>query len=106
MCSFNRTLPYTNLHTFSFQLTQLWICDWLLEIRTTLWQDLSQDAEFEKSISSMSLAGFQRDLACLRQLCQHIPVSINSYTGGVWKIVRSTLGSDLGPKKKEKKLYK
>ncbi|XP_072760839.1 sterol regulatory element-binding protein 2-like [Anoplolepis gracilipes] len=54
-------------------LTQLWICDWLLEIRTTLWQDLSQDAELEKSIASMSLAGFQRDLACLRQLCQHIP---------------------------------
>lgn len=74
----HRFLSYTNLHTFSFQLTQLWICDWLLEIRTTLWQDLSQDAEFEKSVSSMSLAGFQRDLACLRQLCQHIPVSVNS----------------------------
>ncbi|KMQ87614.1 sterol regulatory element-binding protein [Lasius niger] len=54
-------------------LTQLWVCDWLLEIRTTLWQDLSQDVELEKPVASMSLAGFQRDLACLRQLCQHIP---------------------------------
>ncbi|KAH0945834.1 hypothetical protein HN011_011135 [Eciton burchellii] len=51
-------------------LTQLWICDWLLELRTTLWQE--SDAELEKPIN-MSLAGFQRDLACLRQLCQHIP---------------------------------
>ncbi|KAL6256820.1 hypothetical protein P5V15_011759 [Pogonomyrmex californicus] len=52
-------------------LTQLWICDWLLEIRTILWQEL--DTEPERSIASISLAGFQRDLACLRQLCQHIP---------------------------------
>lgn len=65
-------------YAFSFQLTQLWICDWLLEIRTTLWQDLSQDAELEKSVANMSLAGFQRDLACLRQLCQPLPVSVNA----------------------------
>lgn len=79
MYFYNKTLPYTNLcYAFSFQLTQLWICDWLLEIRTTLWQDLSQDAELEKSVANISLAGFQRDLACLRQLSQHIPVSVNS----------------------------
>ncbi|KAG5316775.1 SRBP2 protein, partial [Acromyrmex insinuator] len=52
-------------------LTQLLVCDWLLEIRTILWQEM--DVEPERSIASVSLAGFQRDLACLRQLCQHIP---------------------------------
>ncbi|XP_011701479.1 PREDICTED: sterol regulatory element-binding protein 1 isoform X2 [Wasmannia auropunctata] len=52
-------------------LTQLLVCDWLLEIRTILWQEM--DAEPERSVASVSLAGFQRDLACLRQLCQHIP---------------------------------
>ncbi|KAG5333437.1 SRBP2 protein, partial [Acromyrmex heyeri] len=52
-------------------LTQLLVCDWLLEIRTILWQEM--DPEPERSIASVSLAGFQRDLACLRQLCQHIP---------------------------------
>ncbi|XP_025988854.2 sterol regulatory element-binding protein 2 isoform X2 [Solenopsis invicta] len=52
-------------------LTQLLVCDWLLELRTILWQEM--DAEPERSIVSASLAGFQRDLACLRQLCQHIP---------------------------------
>jgi hypothetical protein len=44
-----------------------------------LWQE--SDAELEKPIN-MSLAGFQRDLACLRQLCQHIPVSINPLNKG------------------------
>ncbi|XP_020286375.1 sterol regulatory element-binding protein 2 isoform X2 [Pseudomyrmex gracilis] len=52
-------------------LMQLWVCDWLLELRTTLWQDF--DAESERSTANLSLVGFQRDLACLRQLCQHIP---------------------------------
>ncbi|KAL0112766.1 hypothetical protein PUN28_012200 [Cardiocondyla obscurior] len=52
-------------------LTQLLVCDWLLEIRTILWQEL--DTEPERSVANVSLAGFQRDLACLRQLCQHIP---------------------------------
>lgn len=55
----------------SVLLTQLWICDWLLEMRTTLWQEL--DSELERPNGSLSLGGFQRDLACLRQLCQHIP---------------------------------
>lgn len=51
----------------------MWICDWLLEMRTTLWQEL--DSDLEKLTTNISLRGFQRDLACLRQLCQHIPVS-------------------------------
>ncbi|XP_014484348.1 PREDICTED: sterol regulatory element-binding protein 1 [Dinoponera quadriceps] len=52
-------------------LIQLWVCDWLLELRTALWQDF--DAELDRSVANVSLASFQRDLACLRQLCQHIP---------------------------------
>lgn len=42
-------------------------------MRTTLWQEL--DSDLEKLTTNISLRGFQRDLACLRQLCQHIPVS-------------------------------
>ncbi|KAG7199923.1 hypothetical protein KM043_014361 [Ampulex compressa] len=52
-------------------LMQLWICDWLLEMRTSLWQET--DCDNDRPGGSMSLGGFQRDLACLRQLCQHIP---------------------------------
>ncbi|XP_003703827.1 sterol regulatory element-binding protein 1 [Megachile rotundata] len=55
-------------------LTQLWICDWLLEMRTTFWQEL--DGDLERSNINISLGGFQRDLACLRQLCQHIPSTL------------------------------
>lgn len=55
----------------------MWICDWLLEMRTTLWQELDND--LEKLTTNISLGGFQRDLACLRQLCQHIPVSLYIY---------------------------
>lgn len=57
---------------FEFQLAQLWVCDWLLELRTSLWQEM--EVEVGKPVSSNLLPGFQRDLACLRQLCQHIPV--------------------------------
>ncbi|XP_066583236.1 sterol regulatory element-binding protein 1 [Prorops nasuta] len=52
-------------------LTQLWICDWLLEMRTTFWQE--QENETNRASINLSLASFQRDLACLRQLCRHIP---------------------------------
>ncbi|XP_015596800.1 sterol regulatory element-binding protein 1 [Cephus cinctus] len=52
-------------------LTQLWICDWLLELRTSLWEEL--ETENVKTYGHSALAGFQRDLACLRQLCQQIP---------------------------------
>ncbi|KAJ8682097.1 hypothetical protein QAD02_017889 [Eretmocerus hayati] len=50
-------------------LTQLWVCDWLLEMRTTLWEELRE----EKPAANSTLVGFQRDLACMRQLSQHIP---------------------------------
>lgn len=70
-------LVYYNCKQQSSQnvlLTQLWICDWLLEMRTTLWQEL--DSDLEKLTTNISLRGFQRDLACLRQLCQHIPSTL------------------------------
>ncbi|KAK0183127.1 hypothetical protein PV327_001197 [Microctonus hyperodae] len=53
------------------QLVQLWICDWLLEFRTILWQELS--SEVNQPGISVFLAGFQRDLSRLRQLSKHIP---------------------------------
>ncbi|XP_076178281.1 sterol regulatory element-binding protein 1-like [Ptiloglossa arizonensis] len=70
-------LVYYNCKQQSSQnvlLTQLWICDWLLDMRTTLWQEL--DSDLERPNSSIPLGGFQRDLACLRQLCQHIPSTL------------------------------
>ncbi|KAK9306386.1 hypothetical protein QLX08_002905 [Tetragonisca angustula] len=70
-------LVYYNCKQQSSQnvlLTQLWICDWLLEMRTTLWQELDND--LENSTTNISLGSFQRDLACLRQLCQHIPSTL------------------------------
>ncbi|XP_031842037.1 sterol regulatory element-binding protein 1 [Nomia melanderi] len=70
-------LVYYNCKQQSSQnvlLTQLWICDWLLEMRTTLWQELDND--LERPSINISLGGFQRDLACLRQLCQHIPSTL------------------------------
>ncbi|XP_015429774.1 PREDICTED: sterol regulatory element-binding protein 1 [Dufourea novaeangliae] len=71
-------LVYYNCKQQSSQnvlLTQLWICDWLLEMRTTLWQELDNDSK--RSNINVSLGGFQRDLACLRQLCQHIPSTLS-----------------------------
>ncbi|XP_054005282.1 sterol regulatory element-binding protein 1 [Hylaeus anthracinus] len=70
-------LVYYNCKQQSSQnvlLTQLWICDWLLDMRTTLWQEL--DSDIERPNTSIPLGGFQRDLACLRQLCQHIPSTL------------------------------
>lgn len=65
--AFNRRLRWL------FQLTQLWVCDWLLEMRTSLWEELKGD--IEKPVFNSTLVGFQRDLACMRKLSQHISVS-------------------------------
>ncbi|XP_044018988.1 sterol regulatory element-binding protein 1 isoform X2 [Aphidius gifuensis] len=55
------------------QLIQLWVCDWLLELRTILWQELCGcDKGNDHAVTNFFLAGFQRDLAKLRQLSQHI----------------------------------
>lgn len=55
----------------NFLLTQLWICDWLLEMRTKMWQE--QDSETKNLPMSPSLPKFQRDLLCLKQLYHRIP---------------------------------
>ncbi|KAL7300175.1 hypothetical protein TKK_0007020 [Trichogramma kaykai] len=52
-------------------LTQLWVCDWLLEIRTSLWE--KQHSSMNQKEVNSALVGFQRDLACMRKLCQHLP---------------------------------
>ncbi|XP_017889357.1 sterol regulatory element-binding protein 1 [Ceratina calcarata] len=72
-----QSLVYYNCKQQSSQnvlLTQLWICDWLLEMRTTLWQELEND--LQRTTMNTWLGGFQHDLACLRQLCQHIPSTL------------------------------
>ncbi|XP_033217966.1 sterol regulatory element-binding protein 1 isoform X3 [Belonocnema kinseyi] len=56
----------------NFLLAQVWICDWLLEMRTTMWQDHA--SEFRNLTISPSLPLFQRDLLCLKQLYQRVPV--------------------------------
>lgn len=55
---------------------QLWLCDWLLELRTVLWQELG--GETGQTAVSTFLASFQGDLARLRQLSQYIPVIIDN----------------------------
>ncbi|XP_011299687.1 sterol regulatory element-binding protein 1 [Fopius arisanus] len=58
------------------QLVHLWLCDWLLELRTILWQEL-WDSQSSSSptptTTSTFLAGFQCDLARLRKLSRDIP---------------------------------
>ncbi|XP_063989413.1 sterol regulatory element-binding protein 1 [Diachasmimorpha longicaudata] len=56
------------------QLVHLWLCDWLLELRTILWQELwdSQTSPTPTATSTF-LAGFQHDLARLRKLSRDIP---------------------------------
>ncbi|XP_051170563.1 sterol regulatory element-binding protein 1 [Leptopilina boulardi] len=54
----------------NFLLTQLWICDWLLEKRTTMWQENTVNRNLP--LSPM-LSAFQRDLLCLKHLYQRIP---------------------------------
>lgn len=42
-----------------------------------MWQEINGcDNESEQAVTNLFLAGFQRDLSKLRQLSQHIPVSI------------------------------
>ncbi|XP_043462078.1 sterol regulatory element-binding protein 1 [Leptopilina heterotoma] len=54
----------------NFLLTQLWICDWLLEKRTTMWQENAANRNLP---FSPMLYAFQRDLLCLKHLYQRIP---------------------------------
>ncbi|XP_012268258.2 sterol regulatory element-binding protein 1 [Athalia rosae] len=70
----DHSMAYYNCKQQSSQntlLTQLLVCDALLEVRTTLWQEI--ESEMSRPVAGHTLAGFQRDLARLRQLCQHLP---------------------------------
>lgn len=54
----------------NFLLTQLWICDWLLEKRTSMWQENNMNRNLP--LSPM-LNAFQRDLLCMKHLYQRMP---------------------------------
>ncbi|KAL3265788.1 hypothetical protein HHI36_009986 [Cryptolaemus montrouzieri] len=55
---------------------QLLVCDWLLETRTSLWEDsLDNDSTIVK-VPTPVLAAFQKDLSSLRVLAQHLPASL------------------------------
>lgn len=56
-------------------MTQLLICDWLLETRVSLWEDLSDSESCTKPVANSVLSAFQKDLSSLRTLAQHMPVS-------------------------------
>lgn len=56
-------------------MTQLLICDWLLETRTALWEDNAEsDSTSTTPAPNSVLLSFQKDLTSLRNLTQHIPV--------------------------------
>lgn len=62
---------------------QLLICDWLLETRTSLWEDtLDNDAMITRVPTSI-LAAFQKDFSSLRVLAQHVPVSDKLITNSI-----------------------
>nr|XP_023025078.1 sterol regulatory element-binding protein 1 [Leptinotarsa decemlineata] len=53
-------------------LAQLLVCDWLLETRTSLWEDRVEDG-LKTPVSNCVLTAFQADLTSLRSLTEHIP---------------------------------
>lgn len=59
-----------------FQLSQLLVCDWLLETRTAIWED-TVEAGSKPPVENSVLSAFQADLGSLRSLAEHIPVSIS-----------------------------
>ncbi|CAG9819718.1 unnamed protein product [Phaedon cochleariae] len=57
------------------KLSQLLVCDWLLETRTALWED-SVDNGLRSPVSNCVLTSFQADLASLRTLAEHVPIAL------------------------------
>ncbi|XP_045478897.1 sterol regulatory element-binding protein 1 isoform X2 [Harmonia axyridis] len=55
---------------------QLLICDWLLETRTSLWEDTLENDTSITRVSTPVLTAFQKDFASLRVLAQHVPVAL------------------------------
>lgn len=58
-------------------MTQLLVCDWLLETRTALWEDNIESDSLSSPAPNAILLAFQKDLTSLRNLTQHIPVKRN-----------------------------
>ncbi|CAH1966667.1 unnamed protein product [Acanthoscelides obtectus] len=56
-------------------LAQLMVCDWLLETRTSLWED-SVEGDSKVPVSNSVLSSFQADLSSLRILTEHIPSAL------------------------------
>ncbi|KAG8226034.1 hypothetical protein J437_LFUL004155 [Ladona fulva] len=62
-------------------LAQLLVCDWLLETRTTLWEEEGVESESGSVLSltpvpASVLTGFQQDLSSLRRITQFIPSAL------------------------------
>ncbi|XP_018580011.1 sterol regulatory element-binding protein 1 isoform X2 [Anoplophora glabripennis] len=57
-------------------LAQLLVCDWLLETRTSLWED-SVEEGLKGPVSNSTLTSFQADMASLRSLAEHIPSALS-----------------------------
>lgn len=79
--NFNTHVFYTSLLKFIvinvlriLQMTQLLVCDWLLETRTSLWQDSLDSDNVNAPVSNTILLAFQKNLTSLRHLTQHVPV--------------------------------
>ena len=62
-----------------FQMTQLLLCDWLLETRTSLWEDSVEGDSTVVPVSNSFLSAFQRDLTSLKTVTQHIIVSCKNF---------------------------
>lgn len=57
-------------------LSQLVVCDWLLETRTSLWEDRVDEGQ-KPPASNSCLTAFNKDLASLRSLTQHLPFALS-----------------------------
>ncbi|XP_022906755.2 sterol regulatory element-binding protein 1 [Onthophagus taurus] len=56
---------------------QLLVCDWILETRTSFWEDMKEVDKQNVSVSNSILLSFQRDVTSLKNLTQHIPSAIS-----------------------------
>lgn len=68
----------------SYQAAQLLVSDWLLETRTSLWENDFEDHNLDVNYVAAPavLLGFQEDLSSLKKLVQHLPVSLRFFGGG------------------------
>ncbi|XP_066150258.1 sterol regulatory element-binding protein 1 isoform X1 [Euwallacea fornicatus] len=57
-------------------LSQLVVCDWLLETKTSLWEDSLDDGAKPPACTTY-LTSFNNDLASLRTLTQHLPFALS-----------------------------